>query len=99
MYYWHWARHMDEKSILRAKRNHGHELVPRWDEQGELPLATSPPHLGTPELEQTHPFHGKMTPSMTLGPMCNHDLGVLLRLPSTTVFQTAEKKAVKQLPR
>ena len=32
-----------------------------------------------PEVVQ--PFHFKMTPGIMLGPRCNHDLGILLRLP------------------
>lgn len=66
-----------------------------WSGHGAPPLCASPPSVGLPALEMTHPFHGKMTPSMTLGPMCNHDLGVLLRLPSRTTFQTAVAKAAK----
>ena len=48
MYYWHWARFMDEKGALRATRNHGLELVPRWSGHGVPPLCGSPPSLGLP---------------------------------------------------
>ena len=86
---------MDQKGSLRLTRTHGLELVPRWSGHGAPSLCASPPSLGLPALEMTHPFHGKMPPSITLGPMCNHDLGVLLRLPSRTTFQTAVAKAAK----
>ena len=38
------------------------------------------PHRGMATLEQAHPFHIKMSPGITLGPRCNHDLGILLCL-------------------
>ena len=44
------------------------------------PVCTVPPSVGTPAVEINHPFHFKMTPAMMLGPQCNHDLGILLRL-------------------
>jgi hypothetical protein len=34
-----------------------------------------------PALERNHAYHFKMTPGLMLGPRCNHDLGILLRLP------------------
>ena len=61
---------------------HGHELQKRWDGIGNPPLRFSPPFVGAPALEVTHPFHFKMTPSMLLGPICNHDLNCFLRIPN-----------------
>ena len=80
MMFWHWARWVDEKKEATAKRSHGLALHARWDGQGHPPTHDAPPLLGSPALEISHPFHFKMTPSMLLGPTCNHDLGVLLRL-------------------
>ena len=80
MYFWHWARSVDAKGGAVAKMTHGVQLCPRWNGIGSPPVCTSPPFTGTPALEVTHPFHFKMTPSMLLGPKCNHDLGILLRL-------------------
>ena len=34
-----------------------------------------------PLLEITYPFFFKLTPGIMLGPRCNHDLGIFLRLP------------------
>ena len=52
MYYWHWCKQRDV-----AKRAHGLELQPRWDGTGAPPVYTSPPFLGAPRVEITHPFH------------------------------------------
>ena len=92
MYFWHWARSLDAKGGPIAKMTHGVQLCPRWNGIGSPPVCTSPPFIGTPALEVTHPFHFKMTPSMLLGLECNHDLGILLRLvdasaPSTDIEQ------------
>ena len=67
-----------------AQMMHGHELRERWDGEGDIPLQHSPPFVGAPALEVTHPFHIKLTPSMYLGPTCNHDLNCFLRLPHFT---------------
>ena len=81
MYYWHWAKIKDPKTKkLVPKRQHGLQLQPRWDGTGAPPLLRHPPHIGLPALETTHPFHFKLSPGMLLGPQCNHDLAVLLRL-------------------
>ena len=61
---------------------HGHELHERWNGTGKPPVRHSPPFVGAPALEVTHPFHFKMAPSMLLGPICNHDLNCFLRLPN-----------------
>ena len=96
----YWARRVDQKKVSVAARAHGLELTPRWNGTGNPPLCASPPFVGAPALETTHPFHFKMCPSMLLGPMCNHDLGVLLRLPPATTLatsSTSETKAEVQL--
>ena len=80
MLFWHWSRSVDDKKKEVAKRMHGLRLQSRWNGTGAPPISTAPPHLGLPSLETTHPFHFKLTPSMLLGPQCNHDLGVLLRI-------------------
>ena len=80
MMFWHWAQLVDATGKATAKRSHGIALQPRWNGSGSLPLHTSPPWTGAPALEVTHPFHFKLTPGVMLGPTCNHDLGVLLRL-------------------
>jgi hypothetical protein len=82
MYFWHWARCLSAKGEKQTKMTHGHELSQRWNGTGEPPLRHSPPFVGAPALEVTHPFHFKMTPSMLLGPTCNHDLNCFLRLPN-----------------
>ena len=70
---------------------HGHELQERWDGIGTPPLRHSPPFVGAPALEVTHPFHFKMTPSMLLGPTCNHDLNCFLRLPDLEAEDSARE--------
>ena len=80
MFFWHWSRHVDEKSKEVAKRMHGLLLQSRWNGTDFPPICAAPPHIGLPALETTHPFHFKLTPAMLVGPQCNHDLGVLLRI-------------------
>ena len=80
MYIWHWSRYVDEQKKATAKRMHGLPLCDRWSGSGTPPIQTNPPHVGLPSLETTHPFHFKMTPGVLMGPQCNHDLGVLLRI-------------------
>ena len=72
-----------------AKRKHGLSLQSRWSGQGFPPVHDAPPQIGSPALETNHPLHFKLTPSISMGPRCNHDLGVLLKLP---VFRRAVKK-------
>ena len=97
MVFWHWARMQKRTSKKRkqntlevvatedagecAKRQHGLALQPQWTE-GPPPVHDAPPQIGIPALEVTQPFHYRMTPSIAMGPRCNHDLGVLLRVPS-----------------
>ena len=66
-----------------AQRSHGNRLQKRWNGTGIPPVHQTQPLQGCPALETTHPFHFKMTPGIMLGPSCNHDLGILLRCPSS----------------
>jgi len=79
MFFWHWSRFVDQKKEI-AKRMHGLQLHRRWNGTGLPPVCTNPPHIGLPAIETNHPFHFKMTPAMLMGPQCNHDLGILLRI-------------------
>ena len=81
MIFWHWRACVSAKRKAVVKRAHGHLLQPRWDQEGFPPIITSPPQAGMPALERNHAYHFKMTPGLMLGPRCNHDLGILLRLP------------------
>eukprot|EP00973_Karenia_brevis_P034748 4794595-Karenia_brevis.AAC.1 len=74
MFFWHWVRYTNAKGEEATRRSHGLLLQPRWDGEGAPPVCSAPPSKGTPALEVNHPFHFKMTPSMLLGPRCNHDL-------------------------
>ena len=85
MQFWHWVRYTDEKGNPAARRTHGLALQPRWDGQGFPPVHVAPPQSGVAALEVNHPFHFKLTPSMFLAPRCNHDLGVLLRIPEAVL--------------
>ena len=49
------------------------------------------PALGLPALETNHPFHFKLSPGVQLGPMCNHDIGVLIRFPSSATAGDSEQ--------
>ena len=80
MHFCHYYKHVDPEKGEQAKRCHGLQLQERWDGAGKPPLQTTPPFRGLPALEVTHPFHIKLTPSMFMGPKCNHDLGILLRI-------------------
>jgi len=93
MFFWHWARHLDTTKGLVAKMCHGLRLHSRWDGRGAPPLHDSPPFAGLPAVETTHPFHFKLCPSMLLGPYCNHDLGILLRLPTAIIEEGTEENA------
>jgi len=80
MMFWHWACAVDKAGERVAKRTHGLAFQERWDGVGHPPSSNTPPSTGAPAVEIVHPFHFKMTPGIMLGPTCNHDLGVLLRL-------------------
>ena len=94
MYYLHWVRYVDEKKGLCAKMVHGLPLRDHWDGTGPLPLGLSHPFRGLPEVETVHPFHFKMTPGVFLGPKCNHDLGVLLRIPEQSASGLSPDEAI-----
>ena len=80
MLYWHYWRTMNKSMAPIMKRLHGKELQPRWDGVDLPPIHITPPHKGAFKLERTHAWHFKMSPGPMLGPRCNHDLGVLLKL-------------------
>ena len=70
MFYWHWARCVDEKKgVVSSKMTHGLQLQERWNGSGDPPVHRVPPLTGLPALEMTQPFHFKMTPAMLLGPV------------------------------
>ena len=82
MCFWHWAHQVRKDGEVSAVRQHGLLLHPRWNGVGPAPVSASAPCTGLPELETNHPFHFKMNPAILMGPKCNHDAGVLLRLPA-----------------
>ena len=63
--------------------SHGHMMQTRCDGKGSLPTLRGPTFVGMPALEITHPSHLEMFLAILLGSSCNHDLGILLRLPSS----------------
>ena len=98
MLFWHWAKYRKKEGGVGAVRRHGVPLQPRWSGQGAPPVHAAPPFQGLPALEVNHPFHFKMTPSMLLGPRCNHDLGILLRLPALSTLSDREmEECVRQM--
>ena len=86
MYFWHWVQATSQKGEPTAVRAHGLPLQSRWNGTGEPPVGMVPPSRGSALLQQEHPFHTKMTPGITLGPRCNHDLGVLLRFLTSKIL-------------
>ena len=87
MLYWHWKRVTNNKGVEVMKRMHGHLLQESWNGDGLPPVQACPPNPGMPLQEITHPFFFKLTPGIMLGPRCNHDLGIFLRLPVLTESQ------------
>jgi hypothetical protein len=85
MQFWHWVRYTNEKGQPAARRTHGNQLQPRWDGEGFPPVHKAPPNAGTLALEMNHPFHFKLSPSLFLAPRCNHDLGILIRVPAAAL--------------
>jgi hypothetical protein len=81
MMYWHWVQYKGKKGLQACRRAHGLVLQKRWNGLGQPPVHDALPLRGLPVLETNHPFHNKLTPGVYLGPRCNHDLGILLRLP------------------
>lgn len=84
MLYWHWARSRNRTGKEVMRRRHGLLLQPAWDGRGLPPIQTAPPNPGLPLLEMNFPFFFKLCFAVLLGPACNHDLGLLLRLPVLT---------------
>ena len=64
------------------RRVHGKPLQARWRKKGCPPVWRATPARGALGLERNHPFACKMNPVLLLGPKCNHDIGILLRLPA-----------------
>ena len=81
MLFWRWRKVRNDKNKIVMQRFHGRQLCPRWNGVGLPPVLELPPHACQPALERHHHFHYKMTPGAVLGPRCNHDVGLLLRLP------------------
>ena len=94
--FWSWQERVNAKGERVMKRVHGKELQPRWDGCGLPPVHDKPPMKGMPKLERTQPFHFKMNPGIMLGPRCNHDLGVICKLPVLKSVGGAEK--TKEVP-
>ena len=63
------------------RRIPGRDLAAAWDGQGLPPVHALPPEVGLPALECTWPYHFKESFGTLLGARCNHDVGVLGRLP------------------
>ncbi len=64
-----------------AKRVRGKPLQKRWSGKGLPPVTQAPPQRGVPALERGHPFFFNMNPGILSGPSCNHDVGILAKLP------------------
>ena len=98
MLYWHWRTRLPKKDASKRvlKRVKGRKLQARWtpappDCPATLPpLEENPPQRGMPAVETNHGFTCKFHPCGALGPCCNHDLGVLLRLPVLSEALTAK---------
>ncbi|MDA8582584.1 hypothetical protein N9L68_00095 [bacterium] len=88
MLFWNWCRRKDMKKGHVAQMRHGLELQPLWNGTGALHLHVHPPVAGLPAPRTTHPFDFKMSPGVLLGPKCNQDIGVLLRLAQQLCAQT-----------
>ena len=99
MSFWHWVRCQAKTGQPGARRAHGLQLQSRWDGQGAPPVQNTYPHLGQILLETCHPFYFKLSPSMMLGPRCNHDLGILLRLAPKSFYETSSVPDISSAPR
>ena len=95
--FWCWSRTLNKKGEPVMKRMHGKDLQPRWDGEGVPPTHMTPPHRGAPKLERNHAFHYKMTPGIILGPRCNHDVGILPKLPCSGPLLQLQGKASSDL--
>ena len=102
MMYWHWRERpsRQDRSRLVLKRLKGLRLQPRWSVGGKgsaafslPPVHEHPPLRGMPAVETNHGFACRFNPCGSLGPSCNHDVNVFLRLPvlSDSVKAVLEK--------
>ena len=89
MRYFHWraVKKACGKQVIR--RVHGRALQKRWDGKGLPPVYSTPPQRGAPGLERNHPYHFKMNPGILMRPKCNHDTGIMAKLPVLTPEQIA----------
>ena len=98
MLFWHWVQYTTKKGERGARRQHGMPLLPRWNGTRDPPVHAAPPQYGLPAFEVNHPFYIKMCPAIYLGPGCNHDLGVLLRLPPSLLVSGQPRHDTKVSP-
>jgi hypothetical protein len=104
MQFFHWrAVNAELKAggtLLKPLRFHGVKLQERWNGSGMPPLQDAPPHEGAPAIEVSHAFPMKMNPGIAAGPRCNHDVGVLLRLPvlAANILEDGSNHAAEPLP-
>ena len=82
--YWHFEKVLSKTKEPRMRRVPGRQLATVWDGQGLPPVHAHPPEIGLPALECTWPYHFKASFGTLLGARCNHDVGVLGRLPVLT---------------
>ena len=105
MFFWHWAK-VISRTVAKVgemvwKRVKGRPLRKRWQacdliKRGDLPpLEQHPPQKGMPALEANHGFTCRFNPSCSLGPCCNHDVNVLLRLP--VLVEAVRRKLVSHM--
>ena len=80
MMFWHWRTVRNKAGKLEAKRFHGLRRQKRWKGVGHPPIQPLP-HLGAMALEVNHNWYMKLSPTIALGPRCNHDVSPLLRMP------------------
>ncbi len=79
--FWYWRCITKEGQKPKWKRTHGKELREHWDGNCAPPIGKVEPELRKPLLERTHPFHSKFNYPLLGAARCNHDVGILLRLP------------------
>ena len=64
-----------------ARHVHGKPLQRRWSGRGIPPVLETPPQRGAPALERNHCFFYNMNPGILSAVGCNHDIGILPKLP------------------
>ena len=64
-----------------ARRVHGKPLQRRWSGRGIPPVLETPPQRGASALECNHCFFYNMNPGILSAVGCNHDIGILPKLP------------------